>query len=183
MACTTTAGAGAKPLYVLLLLLSLSLPRSLADKEFLDFTCSKIRHPRDCVSVLQSDPRSFAVDNVAGLMNIAFDITMAGADATLSNIDKLAKQHPGLSEETALSQCWTLYTKAIDDLKEAKAETSKKMLNDAALDLIASARKASRKCEEMFKKLNVASPLSQENRMMWKRCGVCYGLVFLQSID
>ncbi|KAK1289603.1 hypothetical protein QJS10_CPB18g00358 [Acorus calamus] len=164
----------------LALLLAISAVRSSSgDANFIMQTCKQTQTSDKCVSLLQSDKRSFNVTTVQALTQISLDLTTTKTSQVSSTLSTLKDQHTGEAIAEPLGQCAELYSHAVDDLQDA-AENVGSQSYEAASTLVEDALNTPDSCEKAFGE-GMKSPVTQDAQIVKDDLSVTSNLLDLLS--
>ncbi|OMO80359.1 Pectinesterase inhibitor [Corchorus olitorius] len=105
-----------------LLVLNQSLIRTTGGQEIgkalIATTCNKTEYPKDCISTLESDPRSF-ISNITGLARIALEITAWKANSSLIVAQYWTSRQRDYRSWDFSKVCTDYYSDSINSLKDS----------------------------------------------------------------
>lgn len=148
----------ARVLLALLLCCSVFVVGSWADRALLESLCKESQHGDLCLSSLLADRRSTLCGDKACVASVFLDISLKNVSATINYVNSLIGKRP--PEVNKLQDCVTMYSTALDDVKEAIRQMNAKAYWDAENSMTDAARYPP-DCENSAPNL-----LSQQNKML-----------------
>ncbi|GAB4838092.1 hypothetical protein Ancab_027623 [Ancistrocladus abbreviatus] len=137
-----------------------------------------------CVHALQAAPASHCA-NLTQLGTITLRLAQDNASDTRCYIKQMLKRNMSLNPRVraALKDCLELYSDSMQTLKEAKRDYRAQRLADANIK-VSSVIDASDTCEDGFKEVGVASPLTMRNNFTFQLSSMALSIMnMLPSIQ
>ncbi|OMO68911.1 Pectinesterase inhibitor [Corchorus olitorius] len=87
-------------------------------KALIATVCSKTENPQDCISLLESDPRSFT-SNLTGLARIALEITASKANTSLVVAEYWLQHAKDYTDWASASACRGGYASSVNSMQDS----------------------------------------------------------------